>query len=194
MASEKRPEPALTEFLADLARAEGDGDAERLRHVLAELRVIAAAHMRSQRPGHTLQPTALVNAAYLKLFDGSERAWKDRGHFFTVAAKAMRHVLVDHARARGRQKRGGGRGPRTLFDAPDARGGDADVLDVHDALVSLAKWDARKAQVVEMRYFGGLEVSEIAGALGLSLSTVEREWRAARAWLAVRLADGDGAR
>jgi RNA polymerase sigma factor (TIGR02999 family) len=190
MASDARHE--LTAFLSDLARGGADGDATRLRHLLGELRVIAAAQLRGQRAGHTLQPTALVNQAYLKLFDGAERAWKDRGHFFTMAAQAMRQILVDHARARMRKKRGGGKPMRTLIDVADAGADDAEVLDVHEALGDLAAWDARKARVVELRYFGGLEVPQVAEALGLSLSTVEREWRAARAWLAVRLEDRGG--
>ena len=154
--------------------------------------MIASAHMRASGRATPSSPRPSSNAAYLKLFDGAGRAWKDRGHFFTVAAKAMRHVLVDHARSRGRQKRGSGRSAGTLIDAPDEGGGDAEVLDVHEALAALAAWDARKAQIVELRYFGGLDLPEVAETLGLSLSTAEREWRAARAWLAVRLAEGGG--
>jgi RNA polymerase sigma factor (TIGR02999 family) len=192
MTNPDAPTPELTSFLAALAGGEGGGDVTRLEHVLKELRVIAASQMRRQGPGHTLQPTALVNAAYLKLFRCAPGAWKDRGHFYTVAAKAMRQVLVDHARARMRAKRGGGRRAGTLIDAPGGQQADAELLDVDEALSALAAFDEAKARVVELRYFGGFEVAEVAEMMGTSKSTVEREWRAARAWLAMRLRSGEG--
>ncbi|MGE0192739.1 MAG: ECF-type sigma factor [Planctomycetota bacterium] len=182
------PPPDVTAFLEDLAAGRAEGDVVRLQHVLQELRVIAAAHMRRQGAGHTLQPTALVNAAYLKLFRGAPKAWKDRRHFFTVASKAMRQVLVDHARSRMRQKRGGGRHVGTLVDMPSPGAPtDEDVVGLDAALDELASFDARKAQVVELKYFGGFDVAGIADMLGASTATIEREWRAARAWLAMRL-------
>lgn len=153
-----------------------------------ELRRLAEQCMRGERPGHTLQPTALVHEAYLRLVD-SDVAWQDRAHFFAVAATTMRRVLVDHARAKGRAKRGGH--PVSLEDsllvAPDRAD---DFLVVNDALDRLAAQDARAARVVELHYFGGLTYEEAAEALGISAATVDRDLRFARAWLHRALVDG----
>lgn len=142
---------------------------------------MAQACLRGEQPGHTLQPTALVNEAYLRLV-GATVAWQDRAHFFAVAATTMRRVLVDHARARGRLKRG--HRPVSLEDsliiAPDRAD---DFLVVDDALDRLASHDARAARVVELHYFGGLTYEETAEALGVSAATVDRDLRFARAWL-----------
>lgn len=190
------PKPAeLTAFL-DALRDGGAPEAEEalMPHLYAELRRIAEACMRDQRPNHTLQPTALVSEAYLKLFQRSEADWNDRKHFFALAARAMRQLLVDHARSRGRVKRGGGAEAVTLDVAVAAAGGiDHDVLDLDEALCELAELDEQQARVVELRTFAGLEMAQIAEVLGVSLSTVEREWRASRAWLGVRLGGGAGA-
>jgi RNA polymerase sigma factor (TIGR02999 family) len=146
-----------------------------------ELRRLAEQCMRGERPGHTLQPTALVHEAYLRLI-GSEIAWQDRAHFFAVAATTMRRVLVDHARAKGRAKRSGR--PVSLEDsllvAPDRAD---DLLVVDDALDRLTLQDARAARVVELHFFGGLTYEETAEALGISAATVDRDLRFARAWL-----------
>lgn len=191
------PEPTnpeeLTLFLDALRDGDGEG-AERalMPHVYRELRAIATACMRGQRPDHTLQPTALVSEAYLKLFRRTDAKWNDRKHFFALAAKAMRQLLVDHARARSAEKRGGHREDLSLDAAvSQAAGFDFDLIDLNDLLDEMAGFDAAQARVVELRYFGGLEMQQIADVLGTSLSTVEREWRAARAWLFVRLKAND---
>jgi RNA polymerase sigma factor (TIGR02999 family) len=146
-----------------------------------ELRRLAEACMRGERPGHTLQPTALVHEAYLRLV-GSEVAWKDRAHFFAVAATTMRRVLVDHARAKARGKRAGRPVSleESLLVAPDRAD---DLLVVDDALDRLAARDPRAARVVELHFFGGLTYEETAEALGVSAATVDRDLRFARAWL-----------
>ncbi len=156
-----------------------------------ELRAIAEAYLRPERAGATLQPTVLVHEAYLKLFERTSAGWNDREHFFAVAAKAMRQILVDRARARARLKRGGER-ERVTLDERVASSSDAevDVLDLDELLSELAAQDERAARVVELRFFAGLEMEEVARALSISLSTAEREWRAARAWLGSRLRDG----
>jgi RNA polymerase sigma factor (TIGR02999 family) len=176
-----------------LARA-GEGDAEATSRLLevvhSELRDLAGGFARGQRAGHTLQPTALVNEAFLKLVHGGTPGWNDRAHFLAVAATAMRQILTDHARARAAQKRGGEWQKVSLSDLPMSTGDDAiDLVALDDALEKLRALDPRKHRVVELRFFGGLTVEEVARVLGLSTTTVEGEWRAARAWLAVRLGE-----
>lgn len=185
MESEPR-EPELTRFLADLG---GEGvDESVLVSLMAELGVIARATLRSQREGHTLQPTALVNEAYLKLSARAGLPWTDRKHFFATAARAMRQVLVDHERTRRREKRGGGRQGVTLHaDMGITAGPEVDLLDLDAAIAELEALDERRARVVVLRYFGGLDVDEVADVMGVSKTTVERDWRAARAWLWQRL-------
>ncbi|MCE2881263.1 MAG: sigma-70 family RNA polymerase sigma factor [Planctomycetaceae bacterium] len=161
--------------------------------VYDELRGLAGAYMRDQRAGHTLQPTALVNEAFLKIAKANPRATTSRSHFLAVAATAMRQVLINHAEARGARKRGGGR-VRVDLDqhlSPE-RGGLSllEVLAIDDVLRKLAELDGRKASVIEMKLFGNLTHEEIAEVLGVSLSTVEADWRMARAWLAKELAEG----
>jgi RNA polymerase sigma factor (TIGR02999 family) len=177
----------VTRLLRD-ARA-GDRDAldRLLPFVYDELRAIAARHMARERVDHTLQPTALVHEAYGRLASGAAIAEADRLHFLRLASHVMRQVLVDHARARHAAKRGGNL-QVTLDDGlvgADARALDMLVLD--DALTRLAVAEPRWAQVVELRFFAGLEVSEVAEALGISSATVKRDWRFARAWLATAL-------
>jgi RNA polymerase sigma factor (TIGR02999 family) len=149
-----------------------------------ELRKLARRQMGHERPGHTLQATALVNEAYLRLIDVHRIKWQNRAHFFAMSARVMRRILVDAARAKGYQKRGGGNQRVTLDDAlvvTEEPGQDLVALD--DALQALAAVDARKSQVVEMRFFGGLSVEETAEALHVSGDTVMRDWRLAKAWL-----------
>lgn len=149
--------------------------------------------MRGERQGHTLRPTALVNEAYLRLVDAQGIDWKDRAHFFAIAARQMRHVLVDAARARGYQKRGAGV-PHVTFDeelAAIERQPDLEALD--DALHALARQDERKARVVELRFFGGLTNEEVGEVLGVSTDTVMRDWKVARMWLLRELKKGDPA-
>ena len=157
--------------------------------VYEELRALAARHMRHERPGHTLQPTALANEAYLRMQAQQHVADYGRGQFLALAARMIRRVLVDHARTRHRQKRGGAQSPVTLHDGLEVSGRpDLDMLALHDALERLAALDPRQAEVVELRFFGGLTVEETAAVLGVSPRTVNDDWRAARAWLRRELA------
>jgi RNA polymerase sigma-70 factor, ECF subfamily len=156
--------------------------------VYEELHRIAAAYMRREKTGHTLQTSALVNEAYIKLVDSSRVRWQNRAHFFAVAAQLMRRVLVDFARSRQYQKRGGDRQQVTL----DQRLGftaklDSDLVALDAALQGLAKLDPRKARVIELRFFGGLSLEETSEALQVSTDTVGRDWRAAKAWLVCEL-------
>ncbi|MCB9852599.1 MAG: RNA polymerase subunit sigma-70 [Phycisphaerales bacterium] len=179
-----------------LARA-GAGDAraadELLPLVYGKLRALAAELMKQERSDHTLQPTALVHEAYLKLVDQTQARWEDRAHFFSVAAQAIRRVLVDHARSRARAKRGG-KWSRLQFDGGMVATYDRtiDVLALDDALSRPAEQDAQRARVVELRFFGGLKCEEAAAVLQTSPRSVERQWRYARAWLYRELA-GDSA-
>ena len=176
-------EPDVTALL----RAWSDGDREALDQLLPvvyrELHRQAERLMRSQPPGHTLQTTALVHEAYLRLAIRDRPEWNGRAHFFGVAAKAMRSILVDHARSRGAAKRGGGAHAVTLSNLEDTDGQDLDVLELDDALERLAELDPRKGSLVELRYFAGLNIEEAAESLGISPATAKREWRLARAWL-----------
>ena len=174
----------------------GDGvAAERLAELLyGELRALARREMAAERADHTLQPTALVHEAYLRLVGADGASFENRAHFYGAAARAIRRVLVDHARARGRLKRGSGERRLDLSEleiaAPER---DADVLALEEALVRLAELDADKARLVELRFFAGMTLEEAAHALGVSPSTVVREWRMARAWLQNALmTDGEG--
>jgi RNA polymerase sigma factor (TIGR02999 family) len=155
--------------------------------VYRELRRRAGAYLRRERPGHTLQPTALVHEAYLRLVGQRKLAWKNRAQFLALAAQMMRRILVDHAR-RGKVGKRSGRWMRVELDAavpaPDA---DSNVVALNDLLNRLAEFDLRKSRVVELRYFGGLSLNETARVLGVSPATVDREWRLARAWLRRRL-------
>jgi RNA polymerase sigma-70 factor (ECF subfamily) len=168
------------------ALAAGDrGAAEKLMPlVYDEFRELAADYLRHETRAHTLQPTALVHEAYLRLIDQTRVNWQGRTHFFAVGAQAMRRILVDHARARGRNKRGGG-WHRIALDEHLAVSPhrDADVLAVDEAIDKLAQLDPRQARIVELRFFGGLTVEEVAEVLGVSKRTVENEWKIVRAWL-----------
>lgn len=170
-----------------LRQAAGGSDSamdELIPLVYAELRKIAAAYLRRERENHTLQPTALVNEAWLKLVHQPGIEWQDRAHFFGMAAKMMRQILVDHARARRAAKRDGGLARVTLDEAlAPAAGRDVDVLALHEALDRLAQRDPQGARIVELKFFGGLTNPEAAEVTGLSKATVEREWTLARAWL-----------
>ncbi len=157
-----------------------------------DLKALARKLFVSERTDHTLQPTALVNEAYLRLRDCSALSWQDRAHFYAIAARAMRHVLIDHARARLASKRGGGQARVSLHESMDGGADwDADVLALDEALNRLAELDERKARVVELRFLGGLSVDEVAHVLEVSRSTVEANWRYARAWLSRALSEKD---
>jgi RNA polymerase sigma factor (TIGR02999 family) len=160
-------------------------DQQLLGAVHAELRRIAAAYMRRERQDHTLQPTALVHEAYLRLIKVRDVPWEDRAHFFGIAARLMRQILVDHARKRRARKRGMGKpADHSISKVADPRSGpDFDVLALHDALDKLAVLDPRQAEIVQMRYFGGLTEAEVAAAKMLSAATIRREVAAARFWL-----------
>jgi RNA polymerase sigma factor (TIGR02999 family) len=153
--------------------------------VYADLRRVAAGYMRRETPGHALQPTALVHEAYVRLIDQRQVKWRNRAHFFGVAAGMMRRILVDNARRRRADKRGGGWERVTL--AGDEAAADShkeiDVLALHEALERLAAFDPQQARIVELRYFGGLTIEETAEVVGISPATVVREWTIAKAWL-----------
>ena len=172
----------------DLLRAWSQGDGSALDRlvplVYEELHRLARRYMRQERPDHTLQATSLVNEAYLRLIDVNRVEWRDRAHFLAVAAQMMRRILVEFARNRQRQKRGGGAVHVNLDDMqelPDSQG--RDLVALSDALSTLATLDARMSQVVELKFFGGLTVEETADALNVSPETVMRDWKTAKAWL-----------
>jgi RNA polymerase sigma factor (TIGR02999 family) len=181
---------ALTRML----RAWSEGDATALDRltpiVYAELRRLAQYNLAGERGGHLLQPSALVNEAFVRLIGRASMEWDSRAHFFAVSARLMRQILIDFARAQGAVKRGGGAPHLQLAYAndPAMKGASSvDLIDLNGALEDLSNLDARQAQVVELRYFGGLENKEIAAVLGISEPTVGRDWRLARAWLYDRL-------
>ena len=183
--------------VTQLLRAWSDGDEKALERLLplveAELRRLARGYIARERRGHTLQPTALVNEAFLRLIDARHVRWQDRAHFLGIAARLMRRVLVDHARSRGYQKRGGGAARVTLTEALAVAPGqamDLDLVALDRALEGLAVVDARKAKVIELRFFGGLSVEETAEVLHLSTDTIKRDWRLAKLWL-LRALEGE---
>ena len=185
----------LTEFLNEMARGCAEAGEALMPIVYRELRVIAATHLRKQRGERALQPTELVNETFLRLFGGDGAGWNNRHQFFALAAKAMRCLLVDHARRARRLKRGDGRMALALDNALTPAGErEVDTLDMDLALKELGRLNERQARVVELRYFGGLEIHEIATAMGVSKSTIEREWRFARAWLGHRMVSYRGRR
>jgi RNA polymerase sigma factor (TIGR02999 family) len=189
MSADETPPRTVTRLLDDVRRGEPDAADQLLPLVYAELRGIAEKHMRGERPDHTLQPTALVHEAYLRLLGGTPIPFESRVHFLRTASQVMRRVLVDHARARNRTKRGGGIN-LTLDDAIAGAHSDiVELLVVDDVLTQLAAAEPRWAQVAEMRIFGGLEVDDVAAALGISAPTVKRDWKFAKAWLAHALRD-----
>jgi RNA polymerase sigma factor (TIGR02999 family) len=181
---------ALTEILNQMGSEAGDdsGVARVLPHVYDELRSLADGYLRGERADHTLQSTALVHEAYLRLAGSVGREWTDRKHFFRVAAKTMRHILVDHGRARAAEKRGGGAAEQVLTETALAlETHHGQILEIDDALQQLFALSPEKAQVVELRFYGGCSIEETAEALGISPATVERHWRFSRAWLKARL-------
>ena len=176
--------PNITELLVAWSR----GDARSLDAltplVYDHLHKLARHYMVGERPGHTLQATALVNETYIRLIDTRRVEWQDRGHFFALAAQLMRRILVDFSRSCGNQKRGGGLRRTTLDEVLlISSEPDSDLVALDDALQDLAAMDPRKAKVVELRFFGGLDETEIARILEISVDTVQRDWKAARAWL-----------
>ena len=182
----------FTEILASFRDGDPDAADQLLPAIYDQLHALAEAYMRQERPGHTLQATALVNEAYMRLVGQTCSNWEDQSHFLAVAAQAMRRILVDHAKARRRQKRGGDRERSPLDEVIltiDDRG--LDVVAVDEALTQLAEIKPEYARLVEMRFFAGMTIDETAKALGTSTATVGRTWRVARAWLYDHLAKGD---
>jgi RNA polymerase sigma factor (TIGR02999 family) len=172
----------------ELLRAWSQGDGSALDKLIpllyAELHSLARRYMRRERPDHTLQATSLVNEAYLRLIDVNRVEWRNRTHFLALAAQMMRRILVECARNRHRQKRGGGAVRVTIDDVGESAGKEErDLVALSDALGALATVDARMSQVVELRFFGGLSVEETAGVLNVSPETVMRDWKTAKAWL-----------
>ena len=184
--------PNVTQLLANWSNGDQAALDQLLPLVNDELRRLARHYLRRESPGHTLQPTALVNEAYLRLIDQRQVQWQNRAHFFGIAAQLMRRILVDHARRHAYAKRGGG-AIQVSFDegmaVTEAKA--AELLAVHEALEKLNAMDARKGRIVELRFFGGLNLDETAEVLGISSPTVQREWRAAKAWLHRLLSEGN---
>ncbi len=174
----------ITQLLAQISA--GDRQAENLLmpQIYDELPRIASRFMRRERQNHTLQPTALANEAYIRLVGGRHTAWQSRAHFFAVAAKLMRQILVDHARSHGAAKRGGSHRPITLSDPLlGSENPTVDILVVHELIEQLASLDPKQGQILELHFFGGLSLEEIALVLNVSVRTAKRDWSMARAWL-----------
>ena len=175
---------SVTRLLQDLRGGRSEAVESLLAAIHGELRRLAAGQLARERPDHTLQPTALVNEAYLRLIDQREHNWESRSHFLSIAAKAMRRILLQHARDRMADKRGGGRERVTMFEAASPFEEEPeDLLALDVALERFAAIDPPNAQIVELRFFAGLTTEETGKMLGVSSRTVERGWRAARAWL-----------
>ncbi len=181
---------SVTMLLQDWRRGDSSALDQVARIVDRELRRLAASYLRRERPGHTLQPTALVNEAFLRLMGRGDRIdWESRSQFIGIAARHMRQILVDHARRHIAGKRGAGATMIALDDAPaSSNPPSADLMALHEALEKLAEADPRKARAMELKYFGGLEMAEIAGVLNVSIKTVEKDVRMAGAWLRSALA------
>jgi RNA polymerase sigma factor (TIGR02999 family) len=173
----------VTELLRKWSQGDEEAAAQVIPSLYDELRRLAAAQLRREQEGHTLQPTAIVHEAFLRLHGQAGLEWQNRRHFYGFAAHLIRRILVDHARQRQWAKRGGGLLRVELGEAAAAAARTPDLLALDDALAGLEKLDPRKAAVVELRFFGGLSVEESAAYLGVSVETVGREWRRARAWL-----------
>ena len=182
----------VTQLLEKFQPADHQTAAHLFADVYAELRALAARYLRRERKSHTLQPTALVHEAYFKLVGQTRVDWHGRAHFMATAAHAMRQILVDHARRHSAAKRGGNRHRIALDDnlviEPDRN---VDLLALEDALTRLTKLDPRQAQMIELRFFGGLSVAEVAKVMGISKRSVEREWTMVRAWLRRELSRSD---
>jgi RNA polymerase sigma factor (TIGR02999 family) len=184
--SESSPAPArVSQLVDDARRGKAEAMAELLPVVYQELRRVAAGYLRREKPGQTLQASALVHEAYLRLLREQHVSWQNRAHFCAIAANSMRQILVERARARNAAKRGGAFQRITLDDAlaPAAGGAEVDVEALDEALARLATLDADQARLVELRYFGGLTIEETAEVIGVSPATVKRSWTVAKAWL-----------
>jgi RNA polymerase sigma factor (TIGR02999 family) len=183
-------QPDATEVLAAIRAGDADAPAHLMDLVYEQLRSMAAGYLRNQPTPQTLEPTALVHEVFLKMVNQTAAGFNDRAHFFAVCAVAMRGILADHARKRLAAKRGGGWERVALSDVA-APGDDVDLLALDEALTELDRLNARQARVVEYRYFGGMTIPEVAEALGVAKSTVDEDWRMARAWLSIRFSEAD---
>lgn len=180
----------VTLLLAELRGGNQEAATRLIPIVYNELKRMAGAQMQRERPGHTLQATALVHEAYMRMAGGEQGPWQNRAHFFAIAANAMRQVLMDHARRRHAGKRGGANALKVDIDTELLISGDKleDVIAIDEALDRLAKIDPRQSRLVELRFFAGLDVEQAAEVMGVSPTTIKREWRSARAWLHGELA------
>ena len=177
----EEPQPEITLLLRQWSNGDRQAVDRLISLVYPQLRAIAARHLARERSGHTLEPTALVHEAYLRLVRQPEKEWQDRKHFFAVAARVVRGILVDYARSRGCLKRGGG---RLQVPLPAGQpGGGVDLLDLHAALEALDRIESQQSRIVELRFFGGLSMEEVGEALGVSTSTAKREWTVAKTWI-----------
>jgi RNA polymerase sigma factor (TIGR02999 family) len=189
---QKVSSPDVTQILQEVSQGDKDAPARLMPLVYDELRRLADHYLRQERPDHTLQPTALVHEAYLKLIDQSRVEWQSRAHFLGVAAQLMRRILVDHARRHHALKRGGFRQKLSLDEAVDySQTRDLDLVALDDALNALAQFDERQSRIVELRFFGGLTIEETAEALGISPATVKVDWNMAKAWLRREISRGN---
>lgn len=181
--------PPITTLLHKWQQGDSEAFETVTQYVYNDLRRRASAYLRNERPGHTLETTGLVHEAFIKLIDKQEIEWQDRNHFFAVAAKVMRRILVDHARSKNRDKRGGKNEDLPLDEARkvSSRQPPVDLIALDEALDNLATFDERQAQIVELKYFGGMTLDETADVVGVSRVTVKRDWQIARAWLRQQL-------
>lgn len=180
----------VTVLLTQINNGDSNAPEELLPLVYGELRKLAGGYLKNERPDHTLQPTALVHEAYIRLVDWQNIDWKNRAHFFAVAAQVMRNILVDHARKKKAEIHGGNLQKLALDEAISfSNTKEVDLVDLDDALQDLAKLDERQSKIVELRFFAGLTIEETAHALGISTMTVSREWNFAKAWLYRRLSN-----
>ncbi|HEU0254162.1 MAG TPA: sigma-70 family RNA polymerase sigma factor [Pyrinomonadaceae bacterium] len=179
------PPEGITQLLIDWGKGDQAALERLMPLVYSELRRLASNYLRRERAEHTLQPTALVNEAYLKLVDQRNAKWQNRAHFFGISAQLMRRILVDHARQRQAAKRGGSEQQRLSITSIEAlaKQPTVDLLALNEALDELAKMDPQQSKIVELKFFGGLSIEETAEVIGVSHATVERDWKMARAWL-----------
>ena len=184
-----QPPEGITQLLVEWSRGDQKALDKLMPMVYSELRRLASNYLRRERAGHTLQPTALVNEAYLKLIDQKHARWQNRAQFFGVSAQLMRRILVDHARAHQAAKRGGSDQQRLSITTAEGlvQQPEVDLLALHEALEELATLDPQQERIVELRFFGGLSIDETAEVVGIGHATVERDWKMARAWLRRKL-------
>ena len=180
-----QPNEGITQLLIDWGKGDQAALEKLMPLVYSELRRLAGNYLRRERGEHTLQPTALVNEAYLKLVDQRNPKWQNRAHFFGIAAQLMRRILVDHARQHQAAKRGGAEQQRISLTGAEVlvKQPEVDLLALNEALEELAKMDPQQSRIVELKFFGGLSIEEIAEVMGIGHATVERDWKMARAWL-----------